>query len=191
MKKIVVILIFFSIIHTIKAQEFKDSVMKDFFYFFNTNPYNAEVIYRDSTLGLTPLRFFSTNKMQGLLLFRKDKFKEKSINLDNYDYSKGISLDLEPVSPDDGIIVFKNKQTQFNTKRNFFAIGGFGTAILAGLISTIELKNVANKSYDNYISTLDRNEYDKSKKYDLYAGITLAVMEAAIAGFIYYLFIDK
>jgi len=191
MKKIVVILIFFSIIHAIKAQEFKDSVMKDYFYFFNTNPYNAEVIYHDSTLGLTPLRFFSANKLQGLLLFRKDKFREKSINLDNYDYSKGISLDLEPISTDDGIIVFKNKQTQFNSKRNFFAIGGFGTAILAGLLSTIELKDVANKSYDNYLSTLDRNEYDKSRKYDLYAGITLAVMEAAIAGFIYYLFIDK
>ncbi len=142
-------------------------------------------------MGLTPLRFFSANKLQGLLLFRKDKFREKSINLDNYDYSKGISLDLEPISSDDGIIVFKNKQTQFNTKRNFFAIGGFGTAILAGLISTIELKDVANKSYDNYLSTLDRNEYDKSRKYDLYAGITLALMEAAIAGFIYYLFIDK
>jgi hypothetical protein len=140
---------------------------------------------------LTPLRFFSANKLQGLLLFRKDKFREKSVNLDNYDYSKGISLDLEPITQDDGIIVFKNKQTQFNTKRNFFAIGGFGTAVLAGLLSTIELKDVANKSYDNYLSTLDRNEYDKSRKYDLYAGITLAVMEAAIAGFIYYLFIDK
>jgi hypothetical protein len=191
MKKILIIPVLFFLINIATAQDNNDSVKKEYFYFFNTNPYNAKVDYSDSTLGLTPLRFFSINKLKGKILFRKEKFKDKSFNLDYYDFKKGLNIDLIPVSPKDEQVVFKNKQTQFNTKRNFFAIGGFGAAIITGLFGTIKFKNVANNSYDNYTSTLDQNEYDKSKKYDIYAGISLALMEAAFAGFIYYLFIDK
>jgi hypothetical protein len=191
MRKIFLMLIMLFSIHNVKAQEYNDSVKKDYFYFFNTNPYNAEVIYADSTLGLTPLRFFSLNKLQGLIFFKKENFKDKSFNLDNYDFKKGLNIDLVPISQNNENIVFKNRQTQFNTKRNYYAIGGFGAAVIAGLFSTIKFKNVANNSYDNYLMTSDKNEYDKSKQYDLYAGISLAVMEVALAGFIYYLFIDK
>jgi len=191
MKKIFFIVILITLFRTLNAQESKDSVMKYYSYFFNSNPYNAEIIYLDSTLGITPLRFFSVNKLQGLLIFKKDKFREKLFNLNDYDFSKGIFIELEPILPKDGNIIFKNKQTQFNTKRNFFAIGGFGAAVLASLLGTINFKDVANKSYNNYLSTLDRNEYDKSRKYDLYSGLTFAAMEAALAGFIYFLFIDK
>jgi len=118
-------------------------------------------------------------------------FKEKTFWLEEYDFHKGITLDLEPQNKGDDAIVLKDNQTQFNTKRNFYIISGFGAATLAGVMGTIKLKNIANKSYDNYILNQDRSELDKSNKYDMYSIITLVFMQAALAGLMYFLFIDK
>jgi hypothetical protein len=191
MKYIILTLIFFSAFNLVNAQDNTDSLKKEYYYFFNTNPFNANVIFRDSTLGLTPLRFFSKEKLDGFLLFKKEMFKEKTFRLEEYDFHKGITLDLEPQNRGDDAIVLKDNQTQFNTKRNFYIISGFGAATLSGVMGTIKLKNIANRAYDNYILNQDISELDKSNKYDMYSLITLVVMQAALAGLMYFLFIDK
>ena len=189
MKKLLLILLIFQS-SILLSQENNDSA-KIYYYFFNTDPYNAEVIYKDSTLGYTPLRFFAKDKLDGNILFKKNDFKDKIFDLNNYDFNKGELLELEPINKKENKLVFINKETQFKTKRNFNLIGGLGVGTLASFIATVHFKNIANTSYDNYTNTLDKSELDKSNRYDVYSALTLVAMQAALAGLVYFLFFDK
>jgi hypothetical protein len=185
------LILFLFLSSDIYCQDKSDSVNHQYFYFFNTNPYNAEVIFNDSTLGYTPIRFFTKEKLEGSLIFKKDNYNIQPFNLSDYDFNSGRILELVPLNKKEDKLIFINKETQFKTKRNFYAIGGFGLGALASVISTIKFKNIANNSYDNYLSSLDNSELDKSKKYDAYSVISLIAMQAAIAGLVYFLFVDK
>ena len=63
------ILLFFNVSNP-NAQQ-TDSTSAGYMYFINSNPFNAEVYYRDSLLGLTPLRFISEYILSGNILIRK------------------------------------------------------------------------------------------------------------------------
>jgi len=191
MRKILIIILFVTGTSYSVCQENEDSADNKYFYFFNTNPYSAEVIYKDSLFGLTPIRFFTKEKLDGYIKFRKENYKEKLFNLSGYNFNSGNTFELEPVNKQKEKTIFLNKETQFKTKRNTYTIGTFGLGALAGVITTIKFKNIANKSYDIYTATLDKAELDKSRRYDIYSAISLIAMEAAIGGLIYFLFIDK
>ena len=189
MKKIILILLLF-ITSLLKSQGKSDSA-KIFYYFFNTDPYNAEVIYKDSSLGYTPLRFFSNEKLEGNMLFRKNDYKDKIFNLTNYDFNKGLLLELESINKKDNKLVYIDKETQFKTRRNFYLISGFGAGALTSVIASISFKNIANDAYDNYQNNLDPGQLHKSNRYDIYSALTLIAFEAALSGFVYFLFLDK
>jgi hypothetical protein len=189
MKKLLLILL--TLQSAILFSQEKNDSAKIFYYFFNTDPYNAEVIYKDSTFGYTPLKFFSNDKLEGNIIFRKNDFQDKIFDLNNYDFNKGELLELEPINRKENKLVFIDKETQFKTKRNFNIIGGLGVGTLASFIATVHFKNIANNSYDNYTNTLDKSELDKSNRYDVYSAITLIAMQAALAGLVYFLFFDK
>ncbi len=92
---------------------------------------------------------------------------------------------------DTSITVYKNKPTEFNTKRDFVKIGGLGIVIAGSVAATLKFKQIANNAYDNYVNSLSQSELDKSDRYDRYAMISLIVMEAAFACLVYLLFFDK
>jgi hypothetical protein len=162
----------------------------DYFYYFNSNPFNAQVIYRDSLIGLTPLRYFNKEKLIGDITIRKDNYIERVFNLKNYNFKTGYRIKLIPVEKHSFNIVFKNRDTEFKTKRNFLLISSFGAAALLSTYTTINFKNVANQSYDRYLLNYNSDDLDDANRYDIYAAISLVVMQIALAGVIYFLFIE-
>ncbi len=162
----------------------------DLYYFFSTNPFNANVIYHDSIIGVTPLRYFSREKLSGNIIFKKEKYINRIFDLKNYNFETGYSVNLEPLENNSNNIVFKNRSTEFKTKRSYLMVGTFGAATLLSAYTTIILKNKANDSYDKYLISNNSAELDDANRKDIYSAITLVIMQVALAGVIYFLFID-
>ncbi len=158
-------------------------------YFINTIPSNASVIKNDSVFGFTPLRLFSKEKLSGNFILRKDDYFDKTINVDNFDFGKNIVETLTP----SGITknnVWKDKNTSFNTKRNFPLIAVLGAAIAGGTFATFNYKTKANDAYDRYTQTYSPLDYDDSKTNDTYSAIFLIATQVTLGVLIYFLFGD-
>ncbi|MBS1492940.1 MAG: PEGA domain-containing protein [Bacteroidetes bacterium] len=158
-------------------------------YFINTVPSNASVIKNDSTYGFTPLRLFSKEKLSGNFILRKEGYFDKTINFDNLDFGRNIVETLTP----SGITknnVWKNKNTNFNAKRNFPLIGILGAAIAGTTFGTFHFKSVANDAYDRYLITYNQADYDESKTNDTYSVIFLIATQITLGALVYFLFGD-
>ena len=165
-------------------------VQFDYFYFFNSNPFNTSVLHKDSLLGLTPLRYFSEEKLFGNILFRKENYHDKIFDLKNYNFETGNYVNLEPLTTNVDDIVYKNRDTEFKTKRNFIVAGSFGAAAIISAYTTIRFKNTANDSYDRYLISYDQKDLDEANRNDIFAAVSLVVMQAALALAIYFLIVD-
>ncbi|MBN1634505.1 MAG: hypothetical protein JW917_10090 [Ignavibacteria bacterium] len=88
------------------------------------------------------------------------------------------------------IEVYKNRNTNFKSERNFWKIGIAGGLTLLGTYSTFRLREISNEAYNNYKMTNDEYQYDKSKKYEVYFYVTLALTQGAFAALMYLLFFD-
>lgn len=167
------------------------NIQFDYYYYFNTLPYNAGVFKNDSLLGMTPLRFFNPQQLSGNLLIKKKNYKDYIFDLKNYNFETGENIHLQSkgkVSIND--VVYKNRGTQFKTKRNLYTVLGLGAASIAGGYFSINFKNKANKAYDNYVNTGNIALLDQSRSNDTYFVISLALMQVALGGLIYFLFFD-
>jgi len=162
-----------------------------YYYYFNTNFFNASVFKNDSLLGLTPLRFFSDNELSGNLLIKKKNYRDFVFDLKNYNFETGANINLQSKGIENiNDVVYKNRGTQFKTKRNLYAIIGLGAASIVGGYFAINFKNKANISYDNYISTANSVQLKESNSNDTYFVISLVLMQVALGGLIYFLFFD-
>ncbi|MBV6478809.1 MAG: hypothetical protein HGGPFJEG_01566 [Ignavibacteria bacterium] len=167
------------------------SVNFKYFYYFNSIPFDAGIFYNDSLFGITPFRFLSENKLSGSLTFKKSNFKDFIFNLDDYNFEKGVTVNLiskgkETVND----IVSKNKSTQFKTKRNLYYVLGFGALSLTGAFLSVNFKDVSNNNYEKYLITGDKYYLDESNKNDKYFIASVILMQLAIGGLIYFLFFD-
>lgn len=158
-------------------------------YLINSIPSNASVIKNDSTFGFTPLRLFSKEKLTGNFILRKPGYFDKTISLDNYDFGSNIVETLTP----NGITknnVWKDKNTNFNTKRNFPLIAILGAAVAGGTYATFHFKSKGNDAYDRYLNTLNPADYDESKSNDTYSVLFLVASEITLGVLVYFLFGD-
>lgn len=182
------ILLFFNV-SNLNAQQ-TDSIPAGYIYFINSNPFNAEVYYKDSLLGLTPLRFISNDKLSGNILIKKKNYRDVYFNIGEYDFSRGAEIMLVSILPVAEKIVIKDKRTGFIKKRSFIKVVTSGIlAITTGAIA-YTTKEKANDFYNHYLSDRSQSNLDKANKYDLYSGISLALMQISIAGLIYFLFLE-
>lgn len=158
-------------------------------YLINTIPSNASVIKNDSVYGFTPLRLFSKEKLTGSFILRKSGYFDKTINMDNYDFGKNIVETLTP----NGVTksnVWKDKNTNFNTKRNFPLIAVLGAAVAGGTYATFHFKSKANDAYDRYLNNFNQADYDESKNNDMYSVLFLVASEITLGVLVYFLFGD-
>lgn len=163
-----------------------------YFYFISTNPFSASVFRSDSLLGETPLRFFSDSEIKGKLLIKKKNYKDYLYDLKDYNFETGANLTLYPKGLETvNDVVYKDRSTQFNTKRNLPAILATGGAALAGCFFAMNFKNDANNEYDRYLITGNETQLQNSQNNDTYFVISVVLMQAAIGGLIYFLFFDK
>lgn len=91
---------------------------------------------------------------------------------------------------DENIKVIKDKNIFFNKKRDFWKIGVSGVVTVAGTVSAYLLKNEASENDDLYQQTKNQEYYDKSRKYDIYFGISMAITQIAFSTLIYFLFFE-
>lgn len=163
-----------------------------YFYFINSNPYSAKVFKGDSLLGETPLRFFTDNELTGSLLVRKKNYKEYSFDLGTYNFGTGANINLIPKGLEaDKDLIYKDRITQFNTKRSLIPILGTAAVSIASCVLAFNYKNIANDEYDKYLLRGNSKYLEESQNNDTYFAVSLAVMQAAVAGLIYFLFFDK
>lgn len=163
-----------------------------YYYFFQTEPSDAKAFSGDSLLGFTPLRIFRTDSLTGNVEFRKKGYMSFLYDMKQYDFTKGAEIRLQAspvVTPDE--IVYKDRGTQFKTKRSLPAIAGLSVAVLGTCYSALTFKNRANSEYNAYLLTGNTLNYDRSNSYDTYFVVSLILMQAAIGGLIYFLFFDK
>lgn len=168
------------------------NIIFNYFYFINTNPYSAKVFKEDSLIGETPLRFFRENELTGNLLIRKKNYKDYFFDMSGYNYSTGANIKLNPKGLEEvNDLVYKDRSTQFNTKRSLLPILGTGAVSIASAIMAFNYKNIANDEYDRYLLFGNEERLQESKNNDTYFAVSIVVMQAAVAGLIYFLFFDK
>ncbi|MBI5403797.1 MAG: hypothetical protein HY959_10395 [Ignavibacteriae bacterium] len=167
-----------------------DTIREKYFYYINSTPFNAEVFYRDTLLGLTPVRFFSDEKLSGKVTVKKNGYANEEFDLSDYNHKTGKMIFLKSLTGTEEKTVFKNKTTQFVKKRNLPGI--IAASLLAVTTGTLSFnfKEKANDFYSQYVNSGNTNNLDKSKKFDVYFGISLAVMQVSVAGLIYFLFLE-
>jgi hypothetical protein len=162
-----------------------------YYYKFNSIPFDAGVYRNDSVLGYTPLRHMSDYLMKGIVTFRKKNYRDLIYDMNSYDPFSGANVTLKlkdnaKVDPD----VVKNKGTQFKTSRNLPLIMGLAASSIAAGYFAYDYKSKANDLYDEYTLTGDKQKLDDSRQNDTYFAIALVLMQAAIGGLVYFLFFD-
>ena len=168
------------------------NIIFNYFYFINTDPYSAKVFKDDSLLGETPLRFFKKNELTGKLLIRKKNYKDYYFDMASYNFNTGADIKLNPKGIEEvNDLVYKDRSTQFNTKRSLMPILGTGALSIASAIMAFNYKNIANSEYDKYLLRGNNEYLQESQNNDTYFAVSIVVMQAAVAGLIYFLFFDK
>jgi len=182
--------IFILFIAPASRSQVQDSTEKRFLYFINSNPFNAEVFYGDSLLGLTPVRFTSNEILTGNIFLKKKGYKEETFNLNEYNFEKGINVYLKSLFSVEEKIVIKDKGINFTKKRSLTGILASGFVALSSGLLAYTAKEKANDFYNQYLDNRIQDNLDKSNKYDLYSGISLALMQVSVVGLIYFLFLQ-
>lgn len=167
-----------------------DSSAVLYHYYINSSPFNAEVFYKDSLIGLTPVRITTKEKLSGTVTIKKKNFESVVFDLSDYNFEKGVELVLKSKLPEGEKIVFKNKETDFAKKRNFGMLALSGFAALTSGTFAYNLKQKANDFYNHYLDDRSQDNLDKSKRYDVFYGISVGILQASIAGLIYFLLLQ-
>lgn len=189
-KRILLILFFLCLIYNqLKAQSI-DSTKVVYLYFINTHPFNAEVYYNDTLVGLTPIRFTTSDRLDGNVLLKKKGYEDVKYDLQDYNFEKGVEINLKFILPTEEKLVLKNRNTNFVKKRSIEGIIASGIIALGSGVLAYTTKEKANDFYNHYVDNRSQSDLDKSRKYDIYSGISLGLMQVSIAGLIYFLFLQ-
>jgi len=167
-----------------------DSTKTKYLYFINSTPFNAEVHYRDSLLGLTPVRFVTEEKLTGKIFLKKQGYENSEFDLSGYNFESGTNVFLKSLTVQEEKIILKDSRTGFVKKRDLPGILVSGLLAVTGGALAYNNKEKANDFYSQYISYGDRNNLDKSRRYDIYYGLSLALMQVSVGGLIYFLFLE-
>ena len=189
------ILLFFTCTFSAYSQK-NNSLVIDYCY-INSIPQNAGVYLNNTLVGETPVRFYPT------LL---DSTKENSIIIKltgYYDYSLTLEKGGIPINKSIYLVakpgnltaivnrqVLENTENYFRTPRKVIPIVVSAALTGASGFLSYYFKQLSNDRYDEYQNTGDASLLDKKRKYDIISGVSLAVFQIAIAGLVYFLFID-
>lgn len=140
----------------------------------NSIPSNAEVFYKDSLLGYTPLNLASDFSRIDI---KKNMYQTKEVSIDGT--SKEIDLNLSYLG--------KSKQTSFSRTSLFKLL--LGSAVALGATAAY-FKLKANDNFDKYNSTNDKKYQDNTNRYDLISGIAYGALQVNFGVLIYYFLND-
>jgi hypothetical protein len=159
-----------------------------------SEPSGAEIFVGDSLLGKTPMRvqlmlidsiavWYPSRDAWNAQVLRPDKDGPKA--------GEGVRLlrfnaqELFLGAPAGSAM--KRQQTLRLPSSDVLIPAGFG---LAAGIAAVIFKQKADALYNDYVQTGDYSLLSQTKKYDIYAGVSLALLQFGLGYFIYRLF-DK
>ncbi len=157
-----------------------------------SEPSGAEVFVGDSLLGKTPLRVRAA-ELDSITLWYPDRSAWNAQMLraakEGPNADQGVRLirfstrELFTGTPAGRAVV----ESQAIRLPSSDVLVPAGVGLLAG-IAAVMLKQKADAIYDDYLLTGDDSLLSQTKKYDIYAGVSLAVLQLGLGYFIYRLF---
>lgn len=144
--------------------------------YLSSDPINAQVYYKDSLIGTTPL--YLSSEISQVDLKKKDYRTEK--------------VGLENLSPNNSTIKLDfigkgNRNNFFRT--NMFKILLGSAVVLGGAAAYYKLK--ANDFFDDYNRTGKPSALDNTNKYDKISGIAFGALQVNFGVILYYLLTEE
>lgn len=187
MKKIIFLLLLITVI--VKSQEADSSLTN--YNLIDSNPQNAEVFINNEYYGKTPLYF---NWKDSVLP------KEISIKIGGNIVSSETINDLNVIKRNYSLLrntksiikneVDENKVIFFNKKKKLVPIILSALLTAGSGFAAYYFKSLAYDNGKEYDISQDPAALDRKDKYDLFGGISIAVLQVGFGALIYYLFID-
>ncbi len=131
---------------------------------------DAAVIYKDTLIGYTPILI--PLKYENLSI-EKRNYRRQNISLPSVTQSPRITLDY---------IGKENKQPFIETTLFKVLIG---SALVLGSTAAY-FKLEADKNFDKYTETRNREFLDQTDKYDLYSGLAFGALQLNLGALLYY-----
>lgn len=171
------------------AQE-NDSLEVNYFT-INSFPQNVSVYLGDELAGNTPFRIhISMLKIPSMFTLKAKGFYDEVIRLsDSSDLQKkNIFITLKPLRIiSNQLQVFEGKSIFFSKKRQLVPVVISSLLTAGGAVFSYYFKRLANDNYDVFRQNGDQSALDKTKRYDIYSAVSLAVFQVGFAGLIYFL----
>lgn len=157
-----------------------------------SEPAGAEVFAGDSLLGRTPIRIRRAALPDIAVWFPgRDAWNAQVLRPDTAAPSADMGVTLLRFSP-------RSLMTTMPAGTATEYRGGFrlpptdillpaGIALAAG-VAAVMLKQRADGLYDDYLRTGDTSLLSQTEKYDIYAGVSLLLLQAGLGYFVYRLF---
>ncbi len=134
----------------------------------NSNPFLADILLGDSTIGTTPAIFKLKDLLGKKLKMTKNGFNEVEIYIDGKTPKIEVNLTPKDVSELELRVEPKNKLTK--------VLPIASISLITGAFS-VYFKTQADKLYDEYTRSGDAEKLNTMKTYDKIAGITLIAFE--------------
>ncbi len=144
-------------------------------------PHGAAVFRGDSLLGRTPIDLPADT---ATLTIQAVGYSTEALRPSDVE-NDAVLVRLEAVS--------YSRPAEFEVRSDVISLPGAdillpaGVGLAAGIVAVI-LKQYADARYDDYLATRDEKLLSEAKKYDIYAGISLAVLQLGLGYFVVRLF---
>ncbi len=154
-----------------------------YYYRFESTPFGASVFdggVNDDLLGQTPLVRSFTDPLTRRIVFALDGYEPREIAPGN-DVWNVHSVELRPVEEGER----RNGEVALqppDSRRKWIDYAALGTAAVAGVLA-VHYKFKADRRYDVYRDTGDPALRPDIKRYDVYSGVALGVMQGSLGLF--------
>ncbi|HEX2868075.1 MAG TPA: hypothetical protein VHO03_13600 [Ignavibacteriales bacterium] len=143
--------------------------------FLRTVPDNAEVFYRDSLLGSTPISLY---KSIPRVEIKKTNYRPVFLTAGEIAENPVVDLEFLGKRPSESFF-----------KTDLFKIL-LGTAVGLGT-TAVYYKMKANNAYDEYNLSKDGALLDRTNRYDLYSGIAFGALQVNFGALIYFFLVNE
>lgn len=154
-----------------------------YYYRFESVPHHAEVRLvngnRTTPLGYTPTTIERKTPLSGSIDLELDGFRTKTVDPGSSIWNFH-SVDLEPLDP--AVDPSRLMLSRPERRRRWIDYAAVGTALVAGALA-VHFKFEADERFDRYQETGDPDLRRGIKRYDVYSGIALGVMQAGVGVF--------
>ncbi len=154
-----------------------------YYYRLESSPGNAYLVLRagsgSRSLGRTPTTVESPAPLTGRIEFSLDGFKTESVTPGTEIWNlHSVDLVLSAAGEDAGRLALSSP----SSRKKWIDYVAVGTALAAGALA-VHFKFKADRRYDRYQETGDPDLRPGIKRYDVYSGVALGVMQAGIGLF--------